>query len=306
VAPPDPSDSAATFDPLDTATRSEIETMLERAERSTGHPPLSEPSRLAWAGQGGNLVGLVLRSVGRVTGYAQLSWRDRSWTIEIALDPSDDPAAVPRRRLLEAATAEAEGRGASEVRYWVTQHTDDDETEVEALGFRTERHLVQMRVPLPLKGPTPPLNEGFSLRPFRPGHDEAGWLEVNNRAFATHPEQSHWDLTTLMARELTGWFDPEGFLLCESRGRLAGSCWTKVHADRAPALGEIYVISVDPDFQRLGLGKVLTVAGLNWLAERVSIGMLYVDAANAPAVELYRSLGFTVDHIDRCYLLERR
>jgi mycothiol synthase len=71
-------------------------------------------------------------------------------------------------------------------------------------------------------------------------------------------------------------------------------------------LGEIYVISVDPDFQRLGLGKVLTVAGLNWLAERVSIGMLYVDAANAPAVELYRSLGFTVDHIDRCYLLERR
>ena len=304
MAPPDLPDSLSAFDPLDAATRREVETLLERAERATGHPPLSEPSRLAWAGAAGDFTGLVLRSAARVTGYAHLSWRDRSWTIEVALDPSDEPSALGRR-LLEAAIAQADQRGASEIRYWVTQHTDDDDAAVEALGFRVERDLVQMRVPLPLKATTPPLNTRFSLRSFRPGHDEGAWLEVNNRAFAAHPEQSHWDLATLVAREQTGWFDPDGFLLCESDGRLAGSCWTKVHADRAPALGEIYVISVDPDFQRLGLGKVLTVAGLDWLAERVSIGMLYVEAANEPAVELYRSLGFTVDHIDRCYLLGR-
>jgi mycothiol synthase len=78
-----------------------------------------------------------------------------------------------------------------------------------------------------------------------------------------------------------------------------------VHHDVEPPLGEIYVISVDPDFQGLGLGRGLVVAGLDHLASQgITVGMLYVDADNAPAVHLYRKLGFDVDHTDRAYVTD--
>src|SRR5204863_5395344 len=137
----------------------------------------------------------------------------------------------------------------------------------------------------------PPLE----TRPFRVGVDEARWLEVNNRAFEGHPEQGDWDEATLKHREGEAWFDPEGFLLHERDGRLVGFCWTKVHADHDPPLGEIYVVAVDPDFAGQGLGRALVLAGLDHLAAKgLTVGMLYVDAGNTPARRLYDDLGFTI------------
>ncbi len=67
-------------------------------------------------------------------------------------------------------------------------------------------------------------------------------------------------------------------------------------------MGEIYVIGVDPDFHGRGWGRALTEAGFDWLAAQgLTVGMLYVDAANVAAVSLYRAMGLTVDHVDRSY-----
>jgi mycothiol synthase len=137
-----------------------------------------------------------------------------------------------------------------------------------------------------------------------PGRDEEAWVETNNQAFAGHPEQGGWTVAQLRERMAADWVDLEGFLVADDPDGtgLIGSCWTKVHRDRVPVLGEIYVIAVDPRHHGQGWGRSLTVAGLQSLADRgVTIGMLYTDATNEAAVTLYRSLGFRLHHVDRSY-----
>ncbi len=145
-------------------------------------------------------------------------------------------------------------------------------------------------------------------RPFRVGVDEQSWLAVNNRSFAAHPDQSDQTLEDLGSLEREPWFDADGFRLLDAdpagprAGQLDGFCWTKVHRDQSPPLGEIFVIGVDPSAAGRRLGPSLTVAGLDHLAGRdITIGMLYVDVDNPHAVRMYERLGFFTHHVDRIY-----
>ena len=171
-----------------------------------------------------------------------------------------------------------------------------------ANGLTQRRELLKMWRALPV-------DERFELdtRAFRPRIDEDAWLEVNNRAFAWHPDQSGWTLDKLVAQQQESWFDPDGFLLHERDGRLAGFCWTKIHADERPPVGEIFVIAVDPDFHGQGLGRPLVLAGLHWLqAHDLRNAILYVEASNTPAVRLYEHLGFEVTEVHRWWSIDLR
>lgn len=166
------------------------------------------------------------------------------------------------------------------------------------LGLEQTRALWQMRVPLPV-GPAEGTVDTVALRAFVVGQDEEAWVRVNNRAFAEHRDQGRQTVELLRAQERAPWFDPGGFLLHEREGHLAGFCWTKVHLDADPVVGEIYVIGVDPDAHGHGLGRSLVLAGLAHLhAKGVTEGMLYVDDDNGPAVRLYRDLGFVTVSTD--------
>jgi mycothiol synthase len=163
-----------------------------------------------------------------------------------------------------------------------------------AAGFTLTRAILEIRRRLPVTDIRRDGLATLSTRPFRPGtDDETRWLEVNNRTFSWHPEQGGWTLDDLHARMAEPWFDPDGFRLHEQDGRLAAFCWTKRHDDESPPAGEIFVIGVDPDFQSHGLGAPMTLAGLDWLADHgLTVGMLWVESDNRPALRVYARLGF--------------
>ena len=277
--------------------------LLAVAERADGHKALDDHRWLDMA-QGGreSFAGLVAWESGHdhPVAYAQVSRGPRSWALDLVVDPHHRYDAMTiGPEMLRAALDLVAAEGGGHVHLWVHQPTAAHDAIAAAVDLRRGRDLLQLRRPLPVEHE--PLD--LPLRAFRPGEDEEAWLGVNNRAFDWHPEQGGWDLETLRAREAEPWFDPEGFLLSERDGRLEGFCWTKVHADHDPPLGEIYVIAVDPEAGRKGLGRALVLAGLDWLAGRgLPVGMLYVDADNTPAVSLYERLGFSLDHVDRAYV----
>jgi mycothiol synthase len=152
----------------------------------------------------------------------------------------------------------------------------------------------------PLPAPRVEVPDGARIRHFRPGLDDEAWLALNNAAFPDHPEQGEWSQEDLEARTREPWFDPSGFVLLEIDGELAASCWTKVHELHPDRPGEIYVISVDPRFQRRGLGRIILSEGLATLRSKgVSTAMLFVDASHESATSLYEHFGFDVAREDQ-------
>lgn len=282
-----------------------VSELLHVAAIHDDHLPLGEHQWLDLV-QGGRegFAGFVAQAKGHPhpVGYAQVSKGDGNWAIEFVVDPHHrDQDHDIGRDLLAAALAEVARAGGGHVHLWVPKPAPAHDAIARANGLERGRELLQMRRPLPMVATAPLL----VTRAFVPSKDEETWLEVNNRAFAWHPEQGGWDLTTLQRRQAEAWFDAEGFLLFEQAERLAGFCWTKVHADSQPALGEIYVIATDPDFQGQGLGRRLVEAGLDYLTHRgLGTAMLYVDASNVTALSLYKDMGFEVDHVDRAYVAD--
>ena len=206
--------------------------------------------------------------------------------------------AGPLADLLRVAAA----TGARAVQVALDPADDATDAALGPSGFVRTREILQLRRPLPLEPVHATPAGADELRSFRPGLDEAEWLRVNRRAFAWHPEQGDVDAADLDRLEREGWFDPEGFLIAERHGSMAGFCWTKVHGEADPVLGEIFAIGVDPDHQGSGLGRHLVVAGLGHLAAvGAPMGMLWVEADNAAALALYDDLGFGVDHRKRYY-----
>jgi mycothiol synthase len=282
--------------------------LLRAATAADGVRPLSEEAelRLQHGGPAGGRD--VLAEVeGTVVGYARSEDGDGTEDAEgeLVVHPGARRQGIGRA-LLTRLEELAAGRP---LRVWAHGDLPGSAELAAAGGYDRVRELLQMRRDLAGvdPDPRPALPDGVRVLPFRPGRDEDAWLAVNTRAFATHPEQGGWTATDLALREAEDWFDPAGFLLAwagdpDDGGRLLGSHWTKVHppGDAGDeAIGEVYVLGIDPAAQGGGLGRALTDLGLAFLRGRgLRQVLLYVEADNVPAVSLYEKRGFTRYAVD--------
>ncbi|MGA7760065.1 MAG: mycothiol synthase [Ilumatobacteraceae bacterium] len=281
--------------------------LLDAAARADGRRPLSDHLYLDLVNGGlDGFAGFLASEPGHhhPVAYAQISRGNDAYAFELVIHPHHRyEMATIGPELIDAAIDVVASDGGGRVNWWVFEPTSAHETLAADAGMVPDRLLHQMRRSLPTG-----VEVHITTRAFVPGADDEAWLRVNNRAFAEHGEQGGWTIDTFCQRQQENWFDPAGFRILDLEGRMAGFCWTKVHEPAAPTddpLGEIYVIAVDPDFHGRGLGRELTLAGLDHLAGRdIRTAMLYVDADNAPAMHLYEQLGFHVHSTNAAFLTD--
>lgn len=302
-----------------------LEGLIAAATLADGQPPFSDQSLVDIESGTRQLVVLAARE--EPAAAAIVLFGDDSFEAEFVVDPLERHHGLGNRMMIEM-LREAHGT----VRIWAHGDHPDARALARRYDFAPVRELLQLRANVPAEevstgstsangstSGTGSTVEAVStgrvgsasgtIDRFRPGIDDAEWLAVNARAFATHPEQGKLSQADLDARIAEDWFDENDFLvLRDDTGAMMGFCWLKVESEEHEGrIGEFYAVGVHPKYQGLGLGRALVQAGLNRLAASgIRTASLYVEADNVAAVQLYRSFGFTDHSIDIQYELKRR
>lgn len=314
------------------------ETERERLERwSADEQPGSWTALLATTDPEGTEHRKVGSGTVTDLGFAGLRSERATATAELAVDRHANRRVAATDALLDALRSAALPRGSAagrqpsarrppsarpvprRLRVWMRQADDIDLERATNAGFSVGRRLVVLGRPL-VEGAGPsgsqsgglsaPSRSSMSSRPgsqsgqqrgvvvrtYRPDIDDPAVVGVLRRAYAGTPEAG-WDREALESRRRQPWFDPQDLLVAEDPDEgMIGLHWTKRRTD---GRGEVYNLAVAPEAQGRGLGRVLLDAGLAHLAEiGLHEAILWVDAANRPALALYRSAGFTRWWID--------
>jgi mycothiol synthase len=244
---------------------------------------------------------LVITENEKIIGYAHLDRTDlvAGPAVELVVDPEHRQSGIGGQLISEAIKICGQ-----RLRLW--SHGDLPAASKLAIAnnFIKVRTVTQMSKSLGEITPISDIDNAITIRTFLPGLDSDNWLSLNNKAFTNHPEQGNWSLNDLNLRLKEDWFDEKGFFIAEKDNQIIGATWTKIHGATShqhdgedshdhPAIGEIYITAIDPSYNRLGIGKVLTITALNYLKyQGLNQVILYVDEDNKAAINLYQSLGF--------------
>lgn len=262
-----------------------VRRFLAEVAVADGHSPLSEHKRAAMADGTGRVVVSSDADGIWLVGTAARHATDGHWAVE---------AAVAERARLPELEREAIGRAVAIVpdharhTLWAFRSRQIEAAGV--LGYRPVRAVV--RLSAALADVAHSADGSVDIRPMAKT-DVPAIVSINNRAFAGHPEQGAMSEEGFRDLERFDWFDASGVVVARTDRDVAGFCITKREAD---AVGEIYVVAVDPASIGRGIGRELTTAALRLLGERgATVAHVWTDESNRAAIGLYRSIGFRVD-----------
>ncbi|MBM7458138.1 mycothiol synthase [Rhodococcus coprophilus] len=281
-----------------------VRDLIGRADAVDGTAPVSEQVIHSLT-RDGDALHLVEVSDDVVVGYANLvpGHDEHPAMAEVVVDPGHRGRGLGGELVEAALTAGGDG-----ARVWAHGDLPAARAVAHRLGLTGVRELLQLRRPLDVPAlPAVEVPDSIVLRTYRGPSDDAELLRVNAAAFAWHPEQGRWAEVDVEERRAEAWFDPEGLFLAFDAAEpdvLLGFHWTKVHpaTETDDALGEVYVVGIDPSAQGRGLGRLLTLAGLHHLRDRgLRTVLLYVEGDNTAALNTYGKLGFERFHVDVAY-----
>ncbi|MFE3293513.1 mycothiol synthase [Rhodococcus sp. NPDC059234] len=288
---------------LDAEQEQQIRALVERATTTDGVAPISEQAVHRLTGRSG--AEHVLWTLDdTIVGYAGLepAHDEHPAMVEAVVDPEHRGRAVGRALIREALR-----RGGAGTRVWAHGDLPAARAVADRLGLHAARELLQLRRTLAEPAlPEVVVPDGVTLRTYAGPADDADLLRVNAEAFDWHPEQGAWTQREIDERVAESWFDPKGLFVASDAetGAMLGFHWTKVHTATAdaPAIGEVYVVAIAPGAQGRGLGRLLTVAGLQYLRDRgLESVLLYTEADNVAALHTYDRLAFERYHVDVAY-----
>ena len=270
--------------------------LASRAREVDGVDPLNEASRLALdAGHAGR----VHMAVKEGTTVVAAAFADGLAPVEVVVDPD-------HRRQGHGGSLLTRLLAAGESEFWAHGDLPAARALAAAKHLEPGRTLLVLRLEMDAAPEPERVPDGVTIRTFEPGDVDAV-VQVNGRAFASHPEQGAMDRADFEQRASSDWFDPAGLFVAVRNGMVVGFHWTKIDPSTGSGTnptGEVYVVGVDPTEQGSGLGTSLTARGLRHLHDSgIRTVDLYVEGDNDPALAVYRRLGFTEHARDVLYVV---
>ncbi|MFO7777430.1 MAG: GNAT family N-acetyltransferase [Nitriliruptoraceae bacterium] len=282
----------------------EVQALLGEAEDAAGLPLIDEAEQERLTGLAAGVPrpatwrSALLRRDGQAVAYGAVTAPEQAGTAtgDVAVRRPIRAAEQVTAHALAGARDLGADLGATHVQVWMRAVGPAELEAVAVAGFAIERRLLVLGRALPSQDPDGAdalarlQAEGTTVRGYLPDRDDAEVVAVLAAAYAG-TDEAGWDLARFRERRGWSWFRPEDLLVAaEPDGRLAGLHWLK---RRSVDVGEVYNLAVHPRVQGRGVGPALLHAGLDHLT---TLGcaevILWVDAANVRAVQLYEHHGF--------------